>query len=451
MDFGRYVFSGRTFNGVGIELRPGNFRLKAMYGKLFTLDQQVDSLIFGASLFPSYDRNAMALKLGFDNGKSSIYLTGFRAKDDINSITPAEREINPFPPRENIAFGLEGKVPLFSVLQWETEAAVSFFSHNLEAGSNFVDSSTIKRFNQIYSVNNSSRFHYAGHSSIGLYLRYFSISARYKRVSPFYQTAGLYNIQDDIQNVTGNISVRLFKNRFIANFRAGLNEDNISNLKRQSRQNLLIHSNLNIKLSTHLSISANVNRNNFELKNNLIGINDTIIVAQNMQSWSVNSRYTWKSKTKVRHSINGTFNSNSFGSVAPQAEAIQSTSVRTYGGRYSLKPSESPWSGILGLNYQQIERAMQTNRFTTTIEVRLRNKESKLRLSSKVAFSYQTRDNRVDGTIIRTSLNGSYTLSETLNFYSSIQYLSRNTNISSSLNRFFINAGIRAKFKTIMK
>ncbi len=451
MDFGRYIFSGRTFDGVGVELSPKNLRMKVMYGKLFTFDQQIDSLIFGASVFPAYDRNAMALQLGFDNGKSNFYITGFKAKDDINSISESERDINPFPARENMALGIEGTLPLFSVLRWETEAAVSLFSHNLEAGTTYVDSSIIKRFNQIYNINNSSRLHYAGHTSLGLYLRYFSISARYKRVSPFYQTAGLYNIQDDIQNITGNIGMRLFRNRLMANFRAGLNQDNISDLKGQSRQNLLLHTNINIKLTKKLSIGANINNNNFELKNNLIGVNDTILVAQNMQTWSLSSRYSWKSKNKVRHSINGNYNYNSFESILPQEARVTPTTISTYSGRYGLKPSEKAWSGTLGVNYQSINQEEETKRFTSTLGARFQRKDSKISLTSKVSFSYQTRDNLTDGTIIRTSINASYSLSEQINAYTSFQYLTRNTKISSALNRFFINAGIQANFKSIKK
>jgi len=451
MDFGQYVFSGRTFNGVGVELRPGNFRFKTMYGKLFTLDQQVDSLIFGASLFPAYDRNAMALQLGFDNGKNSFYVTGFRARDDINSISEAEREINPFPARENVAASIEGTVSLFSFIRWETEGAVSLFSHNQEAERTFVDSSIIKRFNQIYNINNSSRLHYAGHSSLGLYFRSFSISARYKRVSPFYQTAGLYNIQDDIQNITGNISMRLFRNRFNANFRAGLNQDNLTDLKTQSRQNLLIHAIINIKLSRRLSVGANINNNNFELKNNLIGVNDTIIVAQNMQTQSFNLRYSWKSEKDVRHSINANFNHNSFESILPQEARITPTVLTTYGGRYSIKPSKNPWSGTFGLNAQTIDQQEETKRFSSTLSARYQKEDARLSLSSKVSFSYQTRNGNSDGTIIRTSLNASYSLGEQIRAYSSFQYLTRNTTISASLNRFFINAGVQAQFKSIKK
>ncbi|MCB9271696.1 MAG: hypothetical protein H6561_19385 [Lewinellaceae bacterium] len=98
--------SGQIIKGAALELTPGVFRLAATYGTLENPLTQIDTLVEGAELLPSYRRQAMAVKLGVGKGNNFIDLTAFRAKDDLTSVSHLSIRTDLVKPEENLVLGL---------------------------------------------------------------------------------------------------------------------------------------------------------------------------------------------------------------------------------------------------------------------------------------------------------------------------------------------------------
>lgn len=87
MSFSPYTMAGRSFLGVGFELRPGRFTIAGLRGKIQNPLAVRDTLVDGASLIPTYERFVFGGKLAYGKDKSKIELIVMQIKDDENSFT----------------------------------------------------------------------------------------------------------------------------------------------------------------------------------------------------------------------------------------------------------------------------------------------------------------------------------------------------------------------------
>ncbi|MEL6143278.1 MAG: hypothetical protein AAFU67_16875, partial [Bacteroidota bacterium] len=106
MSFSPYTLGGRTFYGIGAELRPGKLYIGGLYGKLKNPLAIRDSLVFGANLIPIFERKLYGAKVGYRNGKNHFELMGVKVWDDPNSFdypdSYDELGYNVLTPKENI-------------------------------------------------------------------------------------------------------------------------------------------------------------------------------------------------------------------------------------------------------------------------------------------------------------------------------------------------------------
>ena len=231
MNFSNYTLAGYTFNGYGIELTPGHFSFKAMYG---TLKQAVPYNFIDTSNNAnlSYRRRGMGASIAW-NGKGESYsLNIFKAKDDSNSLSYVPPQAGLYP-QSNFAMSVAVRKMITRKISFDGEYAVSALTGNTaatgEGGTTYPSTVSAMLIKPLFRGTNDTRYFDAMSAGIGYNERNYGIQFRYERVAPGYQTLGAYYITNDMENITIVPTVRLLKSKLNLTANVGIQHDNLDN------------------------------------------------------------------------------------------------------------------------------------------------------------------------------------------------------------------------------
>ncbi len=120
MTLSPYTLNGHLFDGVGIELDPGKWRVAAMVGRLQRA-QEYD--ITNTASPAAFRRTAQAIKVGYVTDRFRVAYNLLRAKDDVTSIYMLPPDSLNIRPQNNIATSLEAGITIIKGLTLQAEYA----------------------------------------------------------------------------------------------------------------------------------------------------------------------------------------------------------------------------------------------------------------------------------------------------------------------------------------
>lgn len=338
-----FVLSGQLINGVGMALTPGNLTLSAARGKLENPLAQLDTLVAGAQLLETYEREALAVKIGYGTSSNYFHLTGFRAKDDINS---ADRNIineRLVKPEENIVLGTSLGISPVSWFSVKANIAASAHTANQESQDVFTsrDIDKIKAdYGEYITLNFSSKIQFAGDASFDFNWRNFGFGGEYKRVDPLYKSLGTYYFLEDYENILGKVKIHLFKNRIRFNARGGIQRNNLNNLRSVTNTRQILHANIMMRISQGLSLNAKYANFQTDRSPGLVMVNDSLRVARTNETYGVSPRFAFGDPNR-RSSISLSANYQNLEDQLNEVETGQS--IENYNGNitYSISMKKS--------------------------------------------------------------------------------------------------------------
>lgn len=287
MNFSEYTVSGVVFNGIGLELKPGKWRIGAFYG-VFNPAIEGDTLNGGNGvILPAYRRTGLGTKLGYGSDRNYFEWSVFRGKDQVESLRniPAFETIKP---SENVSFGPRFKFTFFKRWFVESDLALSVFTRNV-LNDTLPDSEDIRNIYKVVRVNTTTYGGIAGHLSTGVAYDNWSLQFRVRQVSSDYQSMGINLLQDDIREYSAQPTVRLLKGKLNLSGSYGVYTDNISGKRvNTTLRNIL---NTNLSLQPHKRVSLGFAYNNFGTTrtNGLVQMNDSITFSIVNESMSGNA------------------------------------------------------------------------------------------------------------------------------------------------------------------
>ncbi|MEY4876049.1 MAG: hypothetical protein RL708_1198, partial [Bacteroidota bacterium] len=263
VSFSQFGLAGQTILGGGIELNPKKFRFGVMYGRAQkavaedttkTIQQNLNSINY-----PTYKRMVLAAKIGLGTNSNFVDINFVKGKDDVKSLPykPIKTEVLP---SENLVVGLTHRFTMFKKhVEWNSEVAASIFTRDISVPK--FDSSDFKfadKVNKITTINLSTVAYTAAESQIKFKNKYFSTGLKYRRVEPDYKSMGAYYFQTDLEQYTGNLSTRLFKNKLSFNGSIGIQKDNVAKKKLATTQRNIYSTAINYNLNQHFGIDFNL-------------------------------------------------------------------------------------------------------------------------------------------------------------------------------------------------
>ncbi len=299
LSFSPFVYAGRNFNGVGIELTPGKFKLTAFQGNLQNLLAVRDSTVSGGLILPNYKRKITGVKAGIGKSHSYFELMGIKVNDVYDNVIESFAR-----PQENLVLGLNGRIRFFKKLTLNVNGATSLFTNDQNARTTEDLAATTEPFRQLLTVNVASRFSFAGDASLGFQQKKYSVELKYRRIDPFYYSMATNFLQNDIENYTISTNFRLIKNKLRVRGSYGIQRDNLSNFKSYTSNRTI--GSLSANYFSGDKLQATVNYSNYQHENSsgLAVVNDTLRILTYTHNFMANVNYKWYNSKSWNAGIN---------------------------------------------------------------------------------------------------------------------------------------------------
>ena len=225
MTFSPYSLNGHTFLGGGLELKPGNFTISGMYGRLLK-GVDFDTTETGSANQAAYERYGMGFNVQYAHKGSSYGLAFFRSKDEPNSVATPLDTIG-ITPEDNFVWDLTLNQKFTEKLHAKLHYGYSVITKDSRAQSEGNSVNTLG----IISENNTTVNYNALKGNITYVLGMANIGLGYERIDPGYRTHGSYFFNNDLENITVDFSSPLFNNKLNLSTSLGTQRNNLDNTK----------------------------------------------------------------------------------------------------------------------------------------------------------------------------------------------------------------------------
>ncbi|MDG1332682.1 MAG: hypothetical protein P8P74_10150 [Crocinitomicaceae bacterium] len=307
MNFSQYTYSGLNFAGAGVEYSPEKWHFKAFGGRLkkaIEFDPSVNNIHS-----VSYKRMGFGFSTAYKAKDWGTELIIFKAYDDGTSLQYDHK--NPeLTVRDNIVISLISEARLFKTLQLKAEIASSLLTQDV-----LVTDTAFKTpfYGGLVRGNQTTSFSNAYNASIDYRKKSFGVGLKYERIDPEYSTLGAIYFNNDLENITLNPSMSLFKNKVNLALSAGYQRNNLANTNASDNKRWIGSANVSAQIIQGLSFNASYsNMSSFTRRNpqadpffNQFG--DTLNFYQVSQNISSSLAYSFGDSIKQSMNLTGTF------------------------------------------------------------------------------------------------------------------------------------------------
>ncbi len=426
--------SGQYFSGASVELTPGKLRFKAGYGNLENPLAQIDTLLDGPKLLPTYKRNVIAALLGYGSSNNFIDLIVFKAKDDINGTNLNLIDPTIIKPEENLVVGTKFGVSLFNKLTLKANVAASAHSANQEnaSGFNYTDTNNaVNRLDNVLTVNLSSKLQFAGNASIDFKLRKFGIGIDYRRVDPLYKSLGTYYFQEDYQNFTLKVNFSALNNKIRFRGSGGVQENNLNKLRTSTKRRKIFNGSLTV--SPIRTFTTTIRVSNFTSDRTLVlnTLNDSLQFTQTTEVYSISPVVIFnRTKTSSTIALMATFQKL----IDLGLNLNGARGVDNYTGNisYNLLFKESKLSvGTSILANRNVIGDNENARLGANIRASKRFMDKKLSVSAGLGITKNFINNISDGNTVIGNIGLRFKLKRSMNISLNTNILNRDSKVES--------------------
>lgn len=314
MTFSPYTLSGHLFYGAGLELTPGDkFKIEMMYGRL---NKAVNYDSIAKNNIPTYKRTGYGLKLGYNLKTGVIETMFFRSKDESGSLDsslfPADLNLTP---EENLVLSVKTNQKVYKGFSLSFEYSASAITKDTRLGDSTSQANNIFKYvGPFFNANNSSSYYNAFNAGLQYSFNVSSLSLRYERIDPEYQTHGAYYFTNDLENIAINATTALFKQKVNIGANVGIQRDDIDNQKMSSMQRVV--SSFNVGINAWEKFNISLAYSNFQSYTNIKSQYDrlteltpydnldTLNFTQISQNANANIGYNIKNTESIRQQLN---------------------------------------------------------------------------------------------------------------------------------------------------
>ena len=285
----KLTFGDLRLYGGGIELTPGNFRLKFIYGRS-RKGIKPDSIRGFNGVF---NQMLYATSIGYSFGKKSfINLNLMHAIDDSTSLpfVPLNNT-----PTENLNVSLNFGIRFSKVIRVEGEAAIGAFTNNTRADS---ITANISMPSFLFNPNYSSQID--GAAIFSLFFnpsKNWGFSLNTKWIGPGYITQGYAQLQNDLLEINIAPKVHLFKRKMNLNGTLGYKFNNLRENHIATTKRMTASINLNYQITPKFGFNFLYNFNKIKSSR----VIDSIKISNIFNLTSITPRYMFNAFNGVNN------------------------------------------------------------------------------------------------------------------------------------------------------
>ncbi len=275
--FSDFTFGDLRLLGGGIELTPGDFRLKAIYGRT---RQAVEPN--RVSYAPEiYEQTAYGVCLGYGNeSKTFLNVNVFHAVDDSSSVHSDSLIVAP---NENLVGSLDFGIRFGKALMLKGELGMSAFSSDTRAEE--VDEVSVPSY--LFSPNISTSVDAAAKVMLNVRpSKYWSLNISSRWIGPNFRTLGYALMPNDLMEISLMPTARLLNDKLNIRAKGGVRYNNLQDQKLSTTSRFTGMLAANYQVNKTLGIDINYNKNQIESGHK----DDTLRLSNVFNSFSVSPR-----------------------------------------------------------------------------------------------------------------------------------------------------------------
>lgn len=288
--FSDFTFGDLRLLGGGVEITPGDFRLKAVYGRTRQAVEQNK-----VSYMPEvYQQNVYALCLGYGNeSKTFLNINIFHALDDSSSVNSDTALVAP---NENLVGSLDFGIKMGKSVIVKGEVGVSAFSKDIRAPE--IDDISVSSY--LFTPNISTEVDAAAKLLLNIRpSKYWSLGINSRWVGPGFRTLGYALMPNDLMEISLMPTARFLKNKLNVRAKAGVRYNNLKDQRMSTTSRFTGFIAVNYQVSKVFGIDLNYNNNQIESGHK----DDTLRLSNVFNSISVSPRFFFNGMGGVNNLI----------------------------------------------------------------------------------------------------------------------------------------------------
>ena len=414
-----YTLSGRLFYGGAVEIDPGVFSAKVMYGR-FQKAVETDSTAYMGQ--PSYERRGYGVSLCLGGINTHIDVNLFVAGDIDSSLI----NVGDLTPEQNSVMSVSFGTKLFKSVTFQGEYATSYISPDTREENLVLDKniSNIPLWFMPLKENTIKRN--ALKANISLNRPIYSLGLGYERVDPDYRTFGAYYFTNNLENMTVNGSLNIFGGRIAISGNAGAQKEVDDENRVTGNSRFVGSANVNIRPSDRLNFTMSYSnftsytniKSDFDYINetDIFSNYDTLNYRQISETASFLGIYSPKNKGNISQSVSLNFiwqgASEEYGNNNVGLSGFYNGG---FSYRINFKPLGLNLSTAYNYNRNEIIGVISNTGGPTVGITKLLFKDA---LKSTLTISYNTTDTNDTGklSVLNTRFNLGYSLKQRHNF-----------------------------------
>jgi hypothetical protein len=454
MSFSPYTLNGYQFRGAGVDVEPkGSLKVSAMAGRLqkATEYDSTNNVIQAA-----YERFGYGTRIDYSKKLYKVGVIVFAAKDKVNSLQYKPDSLN-IHPQQNLVVSWIGSIIPVKDLEISAEYATSALTKDLRDTSVAINSGK-NILGNVIDRKNSTAFYKAIKANLNYKYKNSIIGVGYERVDPSYETLGAYYFNNDLENITINLSQPMFKNKgnLTANF--GLQKDNLDGSKIGSNKRTVYA--LNFSYVANEKWITTFSYSNFRtfmfIKPLFLSINQTATPYQNLdtlnysqvsQNANANINYMLQKSTDKNQTLN--LNINYLNAADRQGGLLKFGSasqmlITTASYTLFMLPKQVSFTAAFTTAYNTIAQ----NKYITLGPTVAATKKLFNKVASSLSASYNTTNNSgtKESSVFNGRLNFDYSYKNKQNFSLSFLNQYRTTKTTGNANDLIVTVGYNYYF-----
>ena len=297
LKFSEFSLSGNQFMGLGLDINPKDkfVKLKLVYGRFA---KAIDTIVPG-NLSKTFERWGYGINTIIGTEKNNLGFLLFKAKDIKTSISGFDTLVTS-KPADNLILGITTKQKISKNLTFEGEIDWSAYTYDTRKTDTKLEGYTyLNNLGSLFYANNSSSLSKAMLWNLNYKKDKLNLKFGYRRVDPDYRTMGSVYLNNDFEDLTGNIKYKFFAGKMGFAFTSGLQRNNLNNDKTSETLRLISSVNSNYSPKDN-KWNLNIGFSNFNSKSTMtainLGVSDTMRFAQVTKS--INAQYSINGKLK---------------------------------------------------------------------------------------------------------------------------------------------------------
>ena len=411
LKFSEFSLSGNQFMGLGLDINPKDkfVKLKLVYGRFA---KAIDTIVPG-NLSKTFERWGYGINTIIGTEKNNLGFLLFKAKDIKTSISGFDTLVTS-KPADNLILGITTKQKISKNLTFEGEIDWSAYTYDTRKTDTKLEGYTyLNNLGSLFYANNSSSLSKAMLWNLNYKKDKLNLKFGYRRVDPDYRTMGSVYLNDDFEDLTGNIKYKFFAGKMGFAFTSGLQRNNLNNDKTSETLRLISSVNSNYSPKDN-KWNLNIGFSNFNSKSTMtainLGVSDTMRFAQVTKS--INAQYSINGKLKknsLSTFISFNFQNAEVGSNigAQNQEKAETRFYNSSVGSTLMIPSFSGSISIMINGINNINNDFSTSALGPSLNISksFQTKKNPIRCN----FSFSTLKSFLDFVSSGTILNGFFT------------------------------------------